>query len=167
MQHLQPPDSHHFNAALGWLGLGARADAAAELDRISGEHQWHPDVLELRWEILAADKEWGAALEIARKLLTPAPERASGWLNQAYALRRAPEGSLEKAWDALKPAADRFPKVSLIPYNLSCYACQMAQLDEARAWLKRAMQTGGKQRIKKLALSDPDLEPLWQEIRKL
>lgn len=167
MERLQPPDCHHFNAALGWLGLGCRADARAELDRISPGQQQHPDVLELRWEILAGEEDWSHALEVARHLLARAPDRASGWLHQAYALRRAPEGGLEKAWEALKPAAERFPKVALIPYNLSCYACQLAQLEEARRWLQRAMKTGGRERIKQQALNDPDLQPLWDEIREL
>jgi len=74
---------------------------------------------------------------------------------------------LEKAWAALKPAAEKFPKESLIPFNLSCYACQMQQLDEARVWLKRALEVGGKERIKQQALLDPDLKPLWDEIRQL
>jgi hypothetical protein len=43
----------------------------------------------------------------------------------------------------------------------------MQQLDEARIWLKRAVQVGGKERIKQQALSDPDLQPLWEEIRQL
>ena len=63
-------------------------------------------------------------------------------------------------------AAEAFPKESIIPFNLACYACQMRQLEEARAWLRRALKIGGKQKIKQLALDDPDLQPLWEEIRK-
>src|SRR5688572_553175 len=77
MEPLEPPDSHHVNAAAGWLALGCGADAQAELDRIAPECQQHPDVLEVRWEILATEKRWEAALEVARKLLSHAPERAS------------------------------------------------------------------------------------------
>ena len=42
---------------------------------------------------------------------------------------------------ALRPAFEKFPKVSVIPYNLACYACQMNKLDEARVWLRRAMRS--------------------------
>lgn len=166
MLALTPPDLHHLNAACGWLGLGLRAEAQAELDSISPEQQRHPNVLELRWDIHATERQWDAALDVARQLIERAPERVSGWLHQAYALRRVPDGSLEKAWSALKPAAERFPQESLVAYNLSCYACQMRQLDEARVWFQRAIQLGGREHIKRLALDDTDLEVLWPEIRE-
>ena len=47
------------------------------------------------------------ALRVARLLVQKAPKRATGWLHQSYALRRAPEGGLEAAWDALLPAVAR------------------------------------------------------------
>jgi predicted Zn-dependent protease len=93
MKRIGPPDSHYLNAALGWLGLGLREDATAELNLISPEHQEHPDVLETRWSIHAGECQWDAALEAVRKLLLRAPDRAVGWLHYAYALRRAPEVS--------------------------------------------------------------------------
>ena len=167
MQRLVPPDSHHLNAAVGWLGLGLPDDAQAELKLIAPAHQSHPDVLEVRWTIFAQEHRWDAALEVARNLMAQAPDRADGWLHHAYALRRVSDGGLEKAWAALHPAADKFPKEPVIPYNLSCYACQMQQLDQARVWLKRAIKIGGQEHIKQMALADPDLEPLWDEIRQL
>jgi Tfp pilus assembly protein PilF len=88
-------------------------------------------------------------------------------LHRAYALRRAPGGGLPQAWDALLPAAGKFPEEPVAAYNLSCYACQMQQLDRARHWLQRAIKTGGKDAIKKMALADDDLKPLWEEIREL
>jgi hypothetical protein len=36
-----------------------------------------------------------------------------------------------------------------------------------RDWLKRAVETGGKDVIKKMALEDEDLKPLWAEIKHL
>lgn len=167
MKAIEPPDAHYLRAAIGWLELGLIEEAKAELNLLSAALQQHPDVLEARWMIHAQERRWDVALEVARKLLAQSPDRADGWLHHAYALRRAPEGGLEKAWAALRPAAERFPKESVIPYNLSCYACQMQELDEARIWLRRAVKIGGKERIKKMALADPDLEPLWEEIRGL
>jgi hypothetical protein len=43
----------------------------------------------------------------------------------------------------------------------------LQQLDVARGWLKRAVAVGGKEKIKKMALKDSDLAPLWDEIRQL
>lgn len=167
MQPLGLPDTHYLSAALGWLGLGNLAEAEAELAQISPEHQGHPDVLEVRWLVCAERQAWEEGLHIARALLQSAPERSSGWLHQAYAVRRVPGGTVRQAWEALLPASERFPKEPIVPYNLACYACQMQDLDTARVWLKRALKTGGKERIKLMALADPDLEPLWEEIRAL
>ena len=89
MEPLEPPDTHYLNSAYGWLGLGLTADARAELDQVSPEHQMHPDVLEARWSVHAMANEWDAALAVARHLVLGAPERATGWLNHAYAMRRA------------------------------------------------------------------------------
>jgi Flp pilus assembly protein TadD len=167
MQKLEPPETHHVSAAMGWLGLGNVAEAKAELARLSDAWQNHPDVLEIRWEILASEEKWQEALQIARALVHGAPERSSGWLHQAYALRRIPDGSVKQAWKALLPAFDMFPKEPTICYNLSCYACQLNLLDAARVWLKRAVVIGGKDQIKRMARVDLDLEPLWAEIPQL
>ena len=164
---LEPPDTHFLLAALGWMELGNLAEAKVELGRIAPERQAHPDVLEARWLICAEAKQWDEGLVAARALVEVAPERASGWLHRAYALRRALGGGLQQAWDALLPAHDKFPRESTIAYNLSCYACQMNQLDTARVWLKRAMGIGEKDSVKEMALSDPDLEALWAEVREL
>src|ERR1041385_710313 len=167
MNQLEPPELFFVSAAYGWLGLGNVAEAKAELANIGASYRTHPDVLELRWDICVQEQHWIEGLQIARELLLYAPDRSSGWLHQAYALRRIPEGSVRKAWTALLPAFDKFPKESIIPYNLSCYACQLQLLDAARVWLKRAAVLGGKDRIKQLALNAPDLEPLWPEIKHL
>ena len=167
MQKLEPPDTHYFFAAIGWLELGNLTVAQAELAQVSPAQQEHPDVLEVRWLFSAQQKDWKEGLQIAQALLRRAPKRSSGWLHQAYALRRVPDGGVQKAWEALLPASDKFPKEPTIPFNLSCYACQLQQLDTARDWLKRAVAVGGKEKIKQMALQDSDLEPLWDEIRQL
>ncbi|MEI6781576.1 MAG: tetratricopeptide repeat protein [Verrucomicrobiota bacterium] len=167
MSKLEPPDTHYFMAAIGWSELGNPAEARAELAQVSPAQQEHPDVLEVRWTIAAEEKHWEEGLQIAQALVRRAPKRSSGWLHQAYALRRVPNGGLQKAWDALLPAFGKFPKEPTIPFNLSCYACQLRQLEVARDWLKRAVAVGGKEKIKQMALKDSDLEPLWDEIRQL
>src|SRR3954464_3524784 len=119
IQQLEPPDCHFLSAAVGWLELGVPAEAELELAQISAAEQCHPDVLEVRWVIFAQTKRWPAALEVARALVRHAPNRSSGWLHRAYTLRRFGEDGLQKAWDALLPAYDKFPREPTIPYNLS------------------------------------------------
>ncbi len=166
MRPLEPPDTHCLSAAAGWLELGNQAEARAELASISAAAQNHPDVLEVRWALWSDEKNWPEALRVARELVQEAPERAAGWIFRAYALRRVPEGGLQAAWDTLLPASERFPRQAIIAFNLACYACQMRQVQAARSWLARAARTGGKRTIQQMALAEPDLEPLWGEIRE-
>jgi tetratricopeptide (TPR) repeat protein len=167
MPKLEPPQSYHLSAALGWLELGNCGEARAELDQLAEQWRDHPDVLELIWASSARGEQWEFALDIANQLVEKAPRRASGWLHRAYALRRAKGGGVEAAWNALLPAYKQFTDEATIPYNLSCYACQMRKLDEARTWLDLAVKAGGRKQIKAMALKDEDLEPLWPEIRRL
>jgi len=161
------PDVHRINAALGWLGLGNPAEARLELAGISKRRWRHPAVLEARWLICAHEKIWREALGVAEAEVAVLPDAISGWLHRAYALRRVKGGGLAQAWDALLPAAEKFPTEAVVPFNLACYACQLDQLDTARIWLRRALEIGGKDDIKKMALDDDDLKPLWGEIKQL
>jgi len=104
---------------------------------------------------------------VAEREVSVLPGEAGGWLHRAYALRRVAGGGLAQAWEALLPAAEKFPGEAVIAYNLSCYACQMNKLDAARMWLTRAVGAGGKDMIKKMALEDEDLKPLWTEMQNL
>jgi Flp pilus assembly protein TadD len=167
VQGLEPPDLHHLNAALGWIGLENLSEARAELATITPAQQAHPAVLEARWLLCVREENWREALTIAEIELAAAPDNCAGWLHRAYALRRVPDGGLLRAWDALLPAVEKFPDEPVVTFNLACYACQRRQLDVARQWLQRAMRIGGREAIRKMALSDDDLKPLWAEIREL
>lgn len=164
---IDPPDSHHLRAALGWLELGNHDEAGREISRINPDQLNHPDVLEIRWRICAEGGSWEAGLEVARKLILKAPDRSSGWIHRAYCLRRIPKGGgLKKAWEALHPAYEKFPKEPIIPYNLACYAALFGNLDESVDWLHKAMESAEDTAlIKKMALEDPDLEVLHERIR--
>lgn len=168
MMKLEPPDTFHLDAAMGWLELSNHTEAGEEIARISSELLDHPDVLEVRWAICAAGASWEAALTVAETLVSIAPDRSSGWVHRAYAMRRVPNAGLQMAWAALRPAFDKFPKEDVIPYNLACYAAQFGWLDVAWDWLQKAIKSGGTVRvIRERALADPDLKPLWKRIRGL
>ncbi len=117
--------------------------------------------------LCAHEQNWRDALVVADCELASLPEEAGGWLHRAYALRRVAGGGLALAWDALLPAAEKFPGEPVIAYNLSCYACQLNELAASRAWLQRAVEAGDRAAIKKMALADDDLKPLWAEIKHL
>ena len=166
MEPLEPPDTHYLSAALGWLELGNAAESICELGQIRPENVNHPDVLEVRWMVLARLEDWNGALLAARELVQQAPSRASGWLHHSYALRRVATGGLQAAWEALLPAWEQFPKEPIIAYNLACYACQLGEGRHAMVWLRRAMDVGEKMHIRAMALADEDLKPLWPSIRR-
>src|SRR5262245_54765892 len=110
MQPLKPPDLHHFNAAIGWLELGALADARTELNAISPVNQAHPGVLELCWMICAAGKQWDEALVVAEKIQACLPDEPSGWLHRAYAMRRVESGDWKKHWQRCFQQRRNFPR---------------------------------------------------------
>jgi len=161
---LEPPDVHHLRAAQGWLELGNWREAGDELKNIAGPLLGHPAVLQVRWGIDAAANRWDAAVEVARTTAKSYPDMPDGWIHWAYALRRL-EG-IPEARRVLIGVVDKFPREFIIRYNLACYACQLGHLMDARAWLEKARKLAGRHDVRAMALDDPDLEPLWKEIRE-
>ena len=51
--------------------------------------------------------------------------------------------------------------------QLACYWAQLGNLERAKVFLETAFEIGNSARLKAMALSDPDLEPLWKEIGKV
>jgi tetratricopeptide (TPR) repeat protein len=165
MQELDSRDRFHINSAMGWLELGNPAEAELEIRQVQAAVAELPDILELRWAIHAKGAQWDCCLRVADSLLKADDTRASAWINRAYALRRVENGSIQKAFDALQPAADKFPDEITIPFNLACYTSLLGQLEEAKQWLVRALEIARKDKqlegFEVMALSEPDLNPLW------
>ncbi len=166
MKPLEPPDSHHLSAAIGWLELGELAEARAELEQIALQFRSHPHVLVTRYEICAKAGEWNAAAETARALTQLEPDQPGAWISLAYAVRRKPGGGTSQARAILVQARRAFPKEQIIAYNLACYECQLGDLHAAKSWLEKACTLGDASRVKLMALEDPDLKPLWPDLRK-
>jgi len=162
MNQLEPPDSHYLEAARGWLGLGDWASANQELEGIRPGFCTHPAVLQTRLQIYAAAKQWAMAAAIARALTAIIPGSPFGWIHWAYSLYELKR--TQEARNVLLLAADKFPDEYLIRYSLACYACQLGNLKEAQQWLKKAFSLAGQKDIRKMALDDPDLQPLWDKI---
>jgi len=110
MKPLEPPDSLHLQAAQGWLELGNPIEAEEELGKVPPQHQAHPAVLEVRWEICAKAKKWDAALEIASALVQVAPDHPLGWVHRSFCLHEAEPPA--EARDNLLRVMDKFPEDS-------------------------------------------------------
>jgi tetratricopeptide (TPR) repeat protein len=165
MQNLELQDRRYLEAAEGWLGLGNQVEAFEELERITPQMRVHPDVLELRWQIYAKEKKWEACVHIARAITKLAPSLSHGWIHWAFSLHELKR--TKEAKEVLLPVVDKFPKESLIRYNLACYECQLGNLKESRAWLEKTFELADENEVKLMALNDPDLEPLWREIGQI
>jgi tetratricopeptide (TPR) repeat protein len=162
MMPLEPPDTFHVQAAQGWLELGNYIEANEELEKVTPQLRTHPDVLQVRWEVYAAAKKWGATLDIAAALIQLNPEDPLGWVHWAYALHELKRTS--EARDSLLGVVNRFPTSATMRYNLACYECLLGRLEEAKQWLEKAFTLGDSRKTKLTALEDPDLEPLWKDI---
>lgn len=168
MSPLEPPDSHFFNAATGWLMLGNVVEARVEFDQIRAGLREQPLVLEFEWRLLAAEKRWREAVDASERLLCVSPDDANAWVHRSYALHELRR--TREAFDLLLPALRRFPEETIIPYNLACYTCQLGDLPAARLWFDQALalDNGAEEKLQRLraALEDPDLEALWPELRR-
>ncbi len=167
MKPIGPPDSHYLSAASGWLGLGSWQEAAAEIAQISPALQTHPAVLQVRYEVYVKAGQWDSAAEVAIALLEKFPGDPGAWVSVAYATRRKAGGGIPKAREILERAHTRFPKEPIIAYNLACYDCQLNRPDDAMQWLAKAIRVGSPAILKKMALADSDLKPIWPQIGKL
>ncbi len=159
---LDYPELHYVNAASGWIDMNCLEEARGELEGIKGESRQHPEVLELDWRIYAKGHQWDSALSVAERIIERAPQRATGWVDRSYCLHELKR--TEEAMDKLLPAFGKFPDEFIIPYNLACYCCQLGDVVAAKSWLERACQRGPKGEVRKMALKDRDLEPMWGEI---
>jgi Flp pilus assembly protein TadD len=78
----------------------------------------------------------------------------------AYATRRAE--SVEKAETILLRAHELHQDNALIEFNLACYASVTGRFEDARVRLRHAIELD--REIRRLALDDDDLRPLWDGI---
>lgn len=167
---LDHADQFCLNAAEGWLGLGNWKEAEQELAQLTQGGRGHPAVLQLQCLLYSEGKKWTECAQAAEALLQLLPDDSFGWINRSYALRRAPGGSVQAAYDALLPAAEKAPQSEEVLFNLACYSCVLGRLDEARKWLKRCFEQANlRGRLKKwssAALQEEDLKPLWEELKR-
>jgi tetratricopeptide (TPR) repeat protein len=155
-----PSDLHHLKAAQGWIELGAWDVANDELENITPELRAHPDVLKLRFGVYLAAKHFESAIAAADALLKCQPEQPEGWIDRSIVLHEMDRTA--EAQEKLRPAAEKFPDDWRIQYNLARYACQLGEIEEARAFLARAIELGDADKVKLMALDDRDLSPLFK-----
>ncbi len=162
MEALEQSDQRVLEAVEGWLGLGSWEQAEAELEGIAPTLRWHPEVLRLRWYVIAAQRKWVRAGQVARAICTIAPDHPFGWACLAYAAHKL--NHTHEARNVLLTIVDEFPAEYSLRYDLACYTCQLGNLGEAWYWLQKALQVPHHEKLDRMALQDPNLEPLWQTL---
>ena len=113
--------------------------------------------------IYMAAKKWDMAAAVASHLVKVDPETAGWWVSLAYAVRRT-EG-VENAEAILLRAQAIHSRVAMIAFNLACYASVSGRMEEAKERLRYSIELD--KDIRKLALDDEDLKPLWDWIAGL
>lgn len=146
--------------AEGYLELGLPQEAEDELEKLEGEDRIRKEVWVLRCKIYQATEQWAAMRDVAKHLVSLAPQEAEYWFWAAEATRKAE--NLDAAEQLLRFALQILPGEALIHYHLACYASQLGYLDEAKDRLKVALDACGN--LKHRALQEPDLEPLWASV---
>lgn len=169
MTDIEWPDHHHVNATIGWLMLGNLVEARAEFEKLSGPSRQQPQVLGVEWSLLSQEQRWAEAVLVAESQLTATPDDPEPWIHRSFALHELRR--TREAFELLLLAAERFPKVTTVPYNLACYASQLGDLPDARQWFARVLSLGKNSADKlirlRTALQDADLQPLWPEFHQL
>ncbi len=130
--------------------------AENELKSVRAEHADRTEVMALQLAIFQEKKNWRSLRRIAAELVDREPERPDWWVTFAYATRRAV--SIEAARQILLEAEKHHPDEGVIQFNLGCYACQLGDLEEARARVGRAVEIDPG--FNEARAQDPDLEPL-------
>jgi Flp pilus assembly protein TadD len=147
-------------ASSGYVELGMLDDAAMALEEIAPEDKTRREVLGARVGIYMAAKKWEMAAAVASHLVKTEPETSGWWINLAYAKRRC-EG-IESAEAILLRARRLHQDNATIEFNLACYASVTGRMVEAKERLRHVIELD--KEVRRLALEDEDLKPLWDWI---
>jgi curved DNA-binding protein CbpA len=122
------------------------------------------------YQIFKKRNDFKACVGICQRAVDLHPKNSWGWIQRSFILHLL--SMTKPAFDALRPAAELFPKEITVFYNLACYSAQLGDQKGARAWLAKVFQLAEqagptahtfKQYQAKVA-NDPDLIPLRDAI---
>ena len=156
-------DLRRLSAAEGYAELGMYPEADGEITQIGSALQMTAGVLALRLCIYAGQEKWEVMQVVAKQLAESNPNDIQWAIWWAYAAGRTE--SIDAAKSILTEALQSHPNSASIHYSLGCYESRLQHFKVAKRHLARAIQLDS--RLKRVALSDEDLEPLWLEIKRL
>lgn len=151
----------HLQRCDGFLDLGMRAQARAELAAVPESDRTTVAYLRLLLRLSIEEENWPEGMRLASELRAKDPTDPTFVIQLAYSTRRAK--GIASAELVLRSAQRTFPKVALIYFNLSCYACQMdGRRDDALFYIAKAIAL--EPALYQTALEDEDLRPIWPDI---
>ena len=130
-----------FNKVLsyanGYRELGMFKESLEELSHLPKALSDRIKALQMRLAVYFDAKDWPAAECVAKEITLREPNDPGHFVNLAFATRRAK--SIQEANAILLNAVNRFPNVSLVHYNLGCYACMSGDLETAKDRLVKSI----------------------------
>jgi lipopolysaccharide biosynthesis regulator YciM len=157
---IDPQVQRRLLAASGFAELALFQEAVQELEELPESSKELPAALVVWLEVYQRWDKWSEAESVAMRLSQMEPEEPNWLIALAYATRRS--RGLVFAHEILRQAGEIFSNCGTIQFNLACYAAQLGQLGEARQRLCRAIELD--KGFATMAKSDPDLEPIRNEI---
>ncbi len=147
--------------ANGYRELGMFKESLEELSLLPEKLAAHIKTLQMKLAIYFDAKDWQAAECTAKEIAMREPNDPGHFVNLAFATRRSK--SIQEAKAILQNTVERFPNVSIVHYNLACYACMEGDLETAKDRLVKSISLDPS--YLNTAKSDEDLAPLidWLE----
>jgi Flp pilus assembly protein TadD len=135
-------------------------DAAQAIEQIEPENKTRKEVLHAAVMAYQGGRRWKKGVASAADLVKAEPTNSTYWIILANAVSHV--GSVYEAETVLLKALMWHPRNSLILLKLACYASVTGRIEEAKVLLDHAINLD--KNVRRLALEDEDLQPLWNYI---
>lgn len=156
-------DQRHLESVVGYIGLGMIDEALEEVHAISDSQKKEPPILSVLLAIYQQAHRWKEASEIAQQLVSIQSDNPNWFIAWAYSTRRF--DSIEAAQLILLNGLEKHPDHAMINFNLGCYAAQLGNDKQAMLFVRNAVKIDPSYR--KIAESDPDLDPIRDQVKEL
>ncbi len=133
-------------------------DAALALEEIEPEDKTRTEVLGARIALYITAKKWDMAATVASHLVKVEPENEAWWINLAAQTERGHRAGRSR----FTKGTSHTPQGCHDRFNLACYASVTGRMEDAKERLRNAIELD--KGIRKLAIDDEDLKPLWDWI---
>lgn len=142
------------------LSEGRRADAWAELQKVSPEDDDIAEVIFVKVQTLWALRHFAEALPLARRLVELSPDQTIHWAWLGMTTRHTL--GLEAVAAVYEAAVSRYPATGIFRYSLASRYCSLGRFDEAREHMALGLVLDPS--WKEVAMDDPALSEIWEVV---